>query len=487
MKKEEKKSKPKKKIFRLIIYSLFVFSFLALGILYFLNIIPILYFISLTSFIFAFDILMTYFIFGKGWKKRLLGTILSLIAILGMIFIIFYSFNTLDFLHKIDNQDYITKNYNVITLKNSSYNKLKDLKNEDLGIFNDEDSKGINEAKEYLNKKIKLNYQEYEDLSELLDAFLNEDVEAILLEDTEKNILEEEHEDLLDKEKVIYQFSIDIKVEDDLAKNVDITKEPFNIFISGIDTYGKITSVSRSDVNMIVSINPLTNKILLTSIPRDYYVKLNGINTTYKDKLTHAGIHGIDVSVKTVEDLLNTDIHYYAKVNFTSLVSLVDELGGIEVDTDKAFRAYYIEEKVVNYNFKKGTNKLNGKQALAYCRERKSLPNGDIDRTKHQQQVLEGIIKKALTKNIITKYNDLLNTLEGKFITNIGTKNITKLVKNQIKKMPNWTIEHNTLKGTGEYNYTNAYKRSKSYVMQPDEESVEEAKNLIKNILDEAL
>ncbi len=486
MTKETKKTKSKKKIFRIIIYVLFVISFLTLGLLLFLNVLPTLYFISLSSFIMAFDFLMAYFLFGRGWKKRLLGTILSVIAILIMIFILFYSFNTLDFLNKISGQDYITKNYNVISLKSSSYNKLKDLKNEDIGIFNDEDSKGINEAKDYLNKKIKINYKDYEDLSELLDAFLNEDVEAILLEDSEKNILEEEHEDFLEKEKIIYTFSIDIKIDDDLAKNVDITKEAFNIFISGIDTYGKITSVSRSDVNMLVSINPLTNKILFTSIPRDYYVKLNGINTTYKDKLTHAGIHGIDVSVKTVEDLLDTDIHYYAKVNFTSLVSIVDELGGIEVETDQAFRAYYIEDKVINYNFKKGTNKLNGKQALAYCRERKSLANGDVDRTKHQQQVLEGIINKAMSKNIITKYNDLLNTLEGKFITNIGTKNITKLVKNQIKNMPNWEIEKNTLKGTGEFNYTNSYKKSKSYVMQPDEESVEEAKNLIKNILEES-
>ena len=465
--KDIKKKNSKKKFFRGLVYFLFLLSFITLGFLFFLDMIPTLYFISLAAFLIAFDLLMTYFLLGKGWKRRFFGTILSFLTFIVMSIVIFYSFNTLDFLNKITGKEYNTKNYSVIVLKNSQYEKLKELKDEDVGIVSNEDSIGIEEVKNYLNKKVKANYKSYEDSADLLEAFLKEDVEAILIEDAEKKILEEEHEDFLEKEKVIYTFSIDIKIEDGLAKEVDISKKPFNIFISGIDTYGKITSVSRSDVNMLISVNPLTHKILFTSIPRDYYVKLNSINTTYKDKLTHAGIHGIDKSVKTVEDLLETDVHYYAKVNFTSLVSVVDELGGIEVETDEAFRAYYVEDTVINYSFKKGTNKLNGRQALAYARERKSLKTGDVARTKHQQQILEAIIKKVLSKNIITKYDDLLKALEGKFVTNIGTKNITKLVRAQIQSMPSWKIEKYTLEGTGAMNYTYSYKKAKSYVMVP--------------------
>ena len=479
--KNNTKKKFKKKIFRRLIYFLFLLSFITMGSLYFLNIIPILYFICIGIFLLFFDLLMVWLV-----KKRVFGTFLTILMIIGMLFLLFYSFYTLDFLHKISSQDYITKNYSVIVLESSSYGKIKDLEDNDIGFVSDASDQTTQKAKNYLDKKVQLNFESYDDSGDLLDSLLNEDVEAILIEDAEKSILEEEHGEFLEKEKVIYTFSIDIKIDDNLAKEVDISKEAFNIYISGIDTYGKITSVSRSDVNMVVSINPKTHKILFTSIPRDYYVNLNGIDTTYKDKLTHAGIHGIDVSVKTVEDLLDTDIHYYAKVNFTSLVSIVNELGGIEVDNDEAFRAYYEENEVVNYFFKKGVNKLNGKQALAYCRERKSLPTGDIARTKHQQQVLEAIFNKLLSKNILTKYTDLLNSLEGKFVTNIGTKNLTKLIKNQIQSMPSWTIEKNTLTGTGGNEYTYSYKKSKSYVMIPDEDSLNEGKDLIKTLLQEA-
>ena len=325
-----------------------------------------------------------------------------------------------------------------------------------------------------------------EDIDSLTKDLIDSKIDAILIEEAQKDLLEEMSNELKNKERIIYEFSVDVLIKDELIKNVDITKESFNVFISGIDTYGKITSVSRSDVNMVVSINPRTHKILLTSIPRDYYVKLNGINTEYKDKITHAGIHGIDTSVKTVEDLLSIDINYYAKVNFTSLIKIVDELGGIDVNVTTPFRAYYIEEnETVNYSFKKGMNHLNGKQALAYARERKSLPDGDVGRVKHQQQLIEAIVNKALSKTILLKYNDLLNALDGKFITNMGSTNITALIKQQIKEMPSWTIEKYTLEGTDAYAYTYSYKTVKSYVMEPKEDSVNVAKEKIKTLIEE--
>lgn len=488
MEKTNKKQKAKKKYFRYFMYLLYIVSLITLICLFLLDVIPITYYLFIVLFIFIFNLLMTFLILGKGIKKRIFGFIVSLIYLILMMFVTSYSFNTLDFLNNINGQDYNTENYSVVVLNSSMYEKVKDLKGEDIGIISTSDDIGVEKAKKHLNKKVKANYISYDDLSELFNDFINEEVEAILIEDAEKEILEEEHNDFVINEKVIYNFSIDVKLENDLAKEVDISKDPFNIYISGIDTYGKITSVSRSDVNMVVTVNPQTHKILFTSIPRDYYVKLHGVDTIYNDKLTHAGIYGIDMSLKTIEDLLDTDINYYAKVNFTSLIALVDELGGIEVNNEYAFKAYYIENdgKIINYSFKKGAIKLNGKQALAYSRERKSLAGGDMARLKHQQQVLEAIINKALSKNIIIKYGDILDGLESKVVTNIGTKNLTKLVKTQIKKMPSWTIEKNTLTGVDSLEYTYSYKSAKSYVMIPNEESLSEAKNNIKNTLKEA-
>lgn len=487
MKEETKKKKgSKKKFFRRLFFGSLLISLVALGFLYFLDVVPLLYFGGLVFIVFLYDFIMAFLVLSKGWKRRMFGTIFTFLKTVFMLVIVFYSVSTLDFLYKIGGGNYNTENYSVLVLNSSGYETLKDIRDKKIGIVKLGDDKGLLEAKLHLNKKTSLEYVELPDLNELVNSLLSRKIDAILIEAAQRSLLEEESTGLSSNEKIIYQFSVDLKINDGLVKNVDITKNAFNIFISGIDSYGKITSVSRSDVNMVVSINPQTHKVLLTSIPRDYYVFLHGIDSKYKDKITHAGIHGIDTSVKTVEDLLGIDINYYAKVNFTSLIKIVDELGGIDIELDKGFRAYYIEEgETTNYTFKKGSNHLNGKQALAFARERKSLAEGDVGRVKHQQILIEGILKKALSKNIIIKYNDLLNALEGRFITNFGTENITKLVKQQIKDMPSWEVLKNTLKGEDSHNYTYSYKTVKSYVMEPDLDSVREASEMIHSFLKE--
>ena len=167
-----------------------------------------------------------------------------------------------------------------------------------------------------------------------------------------------------------------------IAKKVKVTKESFNIFISGIDTYGKISSVSRSDVNMVVTVNPKTKQILMTSIPRDYYVTLHGVKG-YKDKLTHASLLGIENSVMTVEDLLDIDINYYIKVNFSSVINVVDSLGGVDVYSEYDFTS------IDGYHYSKGYNKVNGEEALSFVRERKAFASGDNQRIKKQNKSLQ--------------------------------------------------------------------------------------------------
>lgn len=486
MKEETKKKKGcKKKVFRRLFFASLFLSIVTLVILHLLNVVPLFYFVPFVLGNLFFDFLMAALMLGKGWKRRLFGSILTVIKMVCLSLVLFYLVNTLDFLHKINGGNVNTENYSVIVLNSSGYEKLKDIQDKKIAIVKLGDDKGLLEAKLHLNKKTSLEYVEMEDLSTLASSLLNKSVDAILIEEAEKELLEEENAEIAKNEKIIYNFSIDVEINDGLVKNVDITKDSFNVFISGIDSYGKITSVSRSDVNMVVTVNPTTHQVFLTSIPRDYYVKLHGINTNLNDKLTHAGIHGIDTSVKTVEDLLEIDINYYAKVNFTSLISIVDKLGGVDVEVDKPFRAFYIEEEeTVDYYFQKGTNHLNGKQALAFARERKSLAGGDVGRVEHQQMLIEALLNKALSKNIITKYNDLLNALEGKFVTNFGTENITKLVKEQMKDMPAWKIDKYTLAGSDAHDYTYSYKSLKSYVMVPDMESVATAKEKIKGVLE---
>ena len=285
-----------------------------------------------------------------------------------------------------------------------------------------------------------------------------------------KNTLDEEKATFKESTKVLYTISIKTKAED-ISKAVKVTEQPFNIFVSGIDTTGKISNVSRSDVNMIVSVNPNTNKILLTSIPRDYYVQLHG-TTGLKDKLTHAGIYGVNKSITTLEDLFKIDINYYVRVNFTTLTKLVDNIGGIDVYSDVYVR--------------KGNNHFNGRQALAFSRERYAYQEGDRHRVKNQQDVFTAIFKKiSSSQTLISKYDSILGTLDQSFQTNMSQRDIKKLVKRQLDKMPSWTIENQSVNGTDSSAETYSYAGQKLYVMIPDIKTVETASARIDAFLKE--
>ena len=335
------------------------------------------------------------------------------------------------------------------------------------------------DAREQLEKKVKTKNIDYEDQEKLANDLLVENVDAIFISESNKTNLDEEVDGFKDQTKVIETITVKQKSKN-IVKKVKVTKQSFNIFVSGIDTYGKISSVSRSDVNMIVTVNPETHTILLTSIPRDYYVQLHG-TTGNKDKLTHAGIYGVDKSVTTVEDLFDIDINYYVKVNFSTLINVVDIIGGIDINSDKAFNAWTNRSVWV----KKGWNHFNGKQALAYARERYSYQEGDRHRIRNQQDVITAIMNKMLTsKTLISKYDSLLNTLEGSFQTNMNMGDLTSLIKKQIDEMPKWEIISQSVNGTDSSNITYSYPGQKLYVMEPDLSKVEKASVKIKEVLD---
>ena len=344
-----------------------------------------------------------------------------------------------------------------------------------------DDRKGVNKAVNDIDKQVKLTKNIVADNSNLFDALFNDDCEAALIEQGEYELYEEMNSDISSTLKVISTITVHVEGEN-ITKDVKITQEPFSIYVTGIDTYGELTTVSRSDVNMVITVNPKTHQILLTSIPRDYYVSIAG-STGLKDKLTHAGLKGVDTSVKTIENLLEMDINYFLRINFTSLVEIIDAIGGVDVDNPFEFTADYEENNEhVYYVFTKGSNHLNGKQALAYVRERYGLREGDIARARHQQQVLSAVIEKLSTSTILTKYSQILGSIEGNFTTNLSLANITGFIEWQLDSMPSWTIESMVLTGSDASRKTASMPNLYSSVMIPDEEAVQEAIQKINDV-----
>lgn len=468
--------KKKKKILSIIVTSLLGIIFIVLtGLLIYLNVLPLLILILVIILLLALLIGMFFLNFSKKKGLRIIGIFLSIILGVSVIFAEVYLGSTIGFLEGITNGNYSLKTYEVVVLKDSEYKKLKDLNNKDVFTKDDKDNEELKKGKNKINKKVKLNYINKDDVSEMIYSLINNEVDAVLVEKSELDLIKDDEESY-SKLKVIYRITIKDDIKDILNK-VDINKDPFNIYVTGMDTYGKISQTSRSDVNIVITVNPKTEKILITWVPRDYYVKIN--NSSYKDKLTHAGIYGIDTSIYALENLLDTEINYYFKVNFTSVVKIIDLLEGIEVYNDETFTTND------NFTFNKGMVKLNGEEALSFVRDRKHVTGGDLGRGKNQVKVLEAVIKKASTPKIITKYTSLLNSLDGAFLTNMPSNTMKSFIKKEISKKRDWKFESNTLNGTDGSEFTYSYKNQKLYVMIPNEESVSDTQNKIKEILEE--
>ncbi len=466
------KKRKKKKLSFTKIYTLF-FTLITIIFIVFLkivNIVPTAYFIIILLITFALFLLVILML----KKKRKIGYILSILIIIIYSVITYYLGITMNFFSSLTSIHYTEKNYLVIVLNNEKYNNIKDLNNKSIAYINKIDVT-LDKALDKLNKKVQIKNIEYSDYNTLFTDLESEKIESIFIEEAYYNIKKEEES--TENYKIIDTIKIRSLTSNNLTKSVDITKDPFTIYISGIDTYGSIETVSRSDVNILMTINPITKQVLLTSIPRDYYVQLSG-TTGYKDKLTHAGNYGIDMSINTIEELLDIDINYYIRVNFSTLEKIIDALDGVDVYSRYSFVSY-----IDNYMFYEGYNHMNGKQALAFSRERKSLPNGDIDRGKNQQAVIEAIIRKITSKDIIYKYTKILNSLRGTFQTNISDDDITKMVKKELENIGGWTITSISLEGTSEYNYTYSYNGQKLYVLVPDQDSINETVDLIKSVI----
>nr|AKE79603.1 integral membrane regulatory protein Wzg [Streptococcus suis] len=306
-------------------------------------------------------------------------------------------------------------------------------------------------------------------------SMINGESQAMVFNGVFTNILENEDPDFSSKVKKIYSFKVTQTVE---TATEQVSGDSFNIYISGIDTYGPISSVSRSDVNIIMTVNRATHKILLTTTPRDSYVAIADGGQNQYDKLTHAGIYGVNASVHTLENLYGIDISNYIRLNFTSFLQLIDLVGGIDVENTQEFTSG-------GYNFPVGTVHLDAEQALIFVRERYSLANGDNDRGKNQEKVIAALIKKLSSPDNLANYQAILTGLEGSIQTDLSLETIVGLVNTQLESGTQFTVESQALTGTGRSDLSSyAMPGSQLYMMEINQDSLEQAKAAIQSVLD---
>lgn len=276
------------------------------------------------------------------------------------------------------------------------------------------------------------------------------------------------------------------KISTKKALTSSITKHSFNIYISGMDTRGVVRKPGRSDVNMIATINPKTHKVLLTSIPRDYQIELTGKDNA-SDKLTHTGMYGIDQSIASVEKLTGLKMDYYVKVNFSTVEKLVDAIGGIDVNSEYAFHTIgydYKTYKDTTYDFEKGENHLDGSAALAFARERYSFSDGDNQRVKDEQIVMQAMLNKILSsRTLLLKYNTILNAITDNINMSLTPADIKALVKLQLNDAPEWKFETQDITGYDSYQATYSSGSQRVYVMSPNQESIDAAVEKINKII----
>lgn len=459
----------------IILYFIMIISFIILSCSVLrLDILPVKYLIIYFSLVGVFSLIVGLFTFIN--KNKIIRYIILVLMVLISIISFYVSFIVLDKADDfLENINEVTENsvFYLIGLKDNEYKSIEDLKDKTIGVSNNCTDDVINSLK----SKVELKVVKYDNLLNLYNDLLDKKIDGIYIEANIKRLFEEMNEDFSDKVSTVEEVTVKSVIEEKKRKEEEAKlKDTINVYISGIDTYGAINTVARSDVNIIMSINQKKKKILLTTIPRDSYVQLHG-TTGPKDKLTHAGIYGIDMSVTTLEDLLGINIDYYVRVNFDTLISVIDTIGGVDVYSNYTFYSRGCQ-------FYAGNNHMNGKQALAFARERYLLPGGDRERGRNQQAIITAIINKVTSSDVLLKnYSEILSNLSYSFNSDIEDELIRDFVKEQLKAKSSWEIRSISVDGYGMHT-TSTYSMPgwNLYVMVPYEETIVNARNEINSL-----
>ena len=426
--------------------------------------------------------LITLFSQLKAKKKGLAGKIFSVIISIVLLISSFYVYKTYDIVGKITNSTYKLDRMVVAVLKDDGAKELADASDYTFGVQYQMDGAKVEKAVDQINKELgaEIKTQTFENISQQAKALHDGEVKAIIYNEGYTDLLEESFDTYKNSVKIIYEYEIKTEMES-LSLDVSVEKEAFTVYISGIDTYGDVNETSRSDVNIIATVNPQSHQILLVTTPRDYYVPIPGISKGQEDKLTHAGVYGVDRSMATLSELYGVEIPFYARINFSSLIEIIDTLGGVDVESELAFTTGTDAGAVVNV--KEGMNHFDGKEALAFCRERHILADGDNQRGKNQQALLTGMIKKLVSPNILVKAGSIMDSVAKSVDTNMSTDQLTRLIRNQLKTNAKWYITSVAAEGT-EASSTQCYSMpgSELYVCIPDEDSVENIQEMINKV-----
>ena len=393
-------------------------------------------------------------------KVKFAGMVISILISIGLAVGIVYFLRIQQTMADVGGATYKTDNMIVVVKASDPAESILDAANYRFGyqtsVDQENNDKMLDDVQTVAGRELKLS--EYDTVTDLANGLLSGQIEAAIYNEAFDGIIEESIEDYKDQVKILYQYGIETEIQQE-DTNVEA---PFNVYISGIDVSGPITTNSRSDVNIIMTVNPNTKKILLTTTPRDYYVTIPNVSGEQRDKLTHAGIYGVDASMATLEQLYGIDISYYARVNFTSLITIVDALGGVDVNSEYAFSAG-------GYDFVQGTNHLDGKAALAFSRERYSFESGDNQRGKNQEAVLTAILQKAMSPAILTSANQILSQVSDCVETNMTQDEMAKFINMQLADGAGWTIVSTAATGTGDNQACFSSGSQLLYVMWPDE------------------
>jgi len=378
----------------------------------------------------------------------------------------------------------------VRVMNDNPATSMGDTRGYTFGYIADADTKNTQSILDEISKSFgTIKSKGYDSMTALADALYDDEVDAILINQGYVDLLTEKdgYTDFRDQTRVLYTYTTTHEV-DPIVPNTSITKEPFVVYCNGIDArVDDISAKSRSDVNILAVVNPTTKQILLVNTPRDYYLPLarNG----ELDKLTHAGLYGIDESMKVLGNLYGVQADYYVRVNFAGLVKIVDALGGVDIESDANFSCVPMETPDGNgdytyqkYSFTKGINHVNGSQALAFARERKAFADGDNRRGQHQMTVIKAIVNKACSSAVLTKYQELLKAASDAFITNMPYADISSLVQMQLGDMADWNITTYAVSGEGSTEYCYAL-GDKAWVMIKDSSKVNTAKNMIQQVI----
>lgn len=493
----------KKKNKRPISKFMTIFMIVSLALLIFqiikLNLLPakLIVLVSLVMVILCLIILLILHFKAKKFLPRILAGFVALCMCVGLAYgnyFIYKTDNTFDVVTSLADSKSTTTS--IVVLKSSSIKKEKDLKGKKIGTILDMDKKPTKRMLDDLNKdNIKYTTKDYSNLDELMEAFYSGEVDAICLNEKYRDILHEiqAYFTFQTDTRIVHQNVHYTKVEknDNPSNPVnDISKDAFTILVSGNDSYGTLQdSNTRSDANLLLTVNPKTGTILMTSIPRDYYVELICPDDDPElacpegsyDKLTHSGLMGIKSTEETIEKALGIKINYNVRINFSSVVNLVDALDGIDLDIKKGEEVdiFYVNSQP---GLSVGKHHVDGETALAFARERHAYADGDNQRVRNQQKVFKAIFNRIVSPKMITNYGKFMDALAVAFDTNLSGDEISKFVKYELNNMPNWKIESYAIVAEPDYQF--CY-QSQSYasVVQQNDIMNEVARKKIKAVL----